>query len=191
MKAEYRNIIDRRYCTDEANMIRWQKTLRFVEGSPLADTKVGSRAASGLDLGDRTPLCDDLERLFGCPFASTGCDLDLDPLSGSYDVVTAFEVLEHLFNPLHALLEVRKVLAGPHARLFVSVPAAKPAMLKSPDHFHEMSPSELDSLIRRAGFSSIRSGSFRIRRWPFYLTGLKPLLRAFHEKVLIHELRQA
>jgi SAM-dependent methyltransferase len=187
MKAEYRNIIDRRYCADEANVIRWQKTMRFVEGSQPAIAEL----SSGLDLGDRTPLCDDLERHFCCHFASTGCDLDIDSLSGSYDVVTAFEVLEHLFNPLHALLEVRKVLAGPHARLFVSVPAAKPALLKSPDHFHEMSPSELDSLFGRAGFRSIRSDIFRIRRWPFYLTGFKPFLRAFYEKVLIHELRQA
>ncbi|MBM3162840.1 MAG: class I SAM-dependent methyltransferase [Chlorobi bacterium] len=187
MKAAYRNTIDRRYCTDEANRIRWRKTMRFIEGSPPSVAEV----SSALDLGDRTPLCDDLERHFGCPFASTGCDLDVDTLSGSYDVVTAFEVLEHLYNPLHALLEVRKALAGPHARLFVSVPAAKPAMLKSPDHFHEMSPSELDSLFARAGFSVIRSGRFRIRHWPFYLTGFKPFLRAFYEKVLIYELRPA
>jgi len=187
MKTAYRNIIDRRYCTDEANRIRWQKTMRFIEGSGLD----GSQISAALDLGDRTPLCDELERHFGCPFASTSCDLDVDPLSGSYDVVTAFEVLEHLFNPLHALLEVRKVLAGPHARFFVSVPAAKPGMLKSPDHFHEMSPSEIDSLFARAGFSAIRSDRFRIRSWPFYLTGFKPFLRAFYEKVLIYELRQS
>ena len=183
----YRNTIDECYRRDGANRLRWERTLGFVEGSEPSALK----AASGLDLGDRTQLCDDLETLFGCPFASTGCDLDVDPLSGSYDVVTAFEVLEHLFNPLHALLEVRKVLSGPDARVFVSVPAAKPAMLKSPDHFHEMSPCELESLIARTGFRSVRRGSFRIRRWPFYLTGLKPLLRAIHEKVLIHELRQA
>ena len=183
----YRNTIDERYLGDGANRLRWQRTLGFVKGSQPFATK----AASGLDLGDRTPLCDDLETLFGCPFRNSRCDLDVEPLEGSYDVVTAFEVLEHLFNPLHALLEVRKVLSGPEARVFVSVPAAKPAMLKSPDHFHEMSPSELESLITRAGFRSVRSASFRIRRWPFYLTGLKPLLRAFHEKVLIHELRPA
>ncbi len=185
--SQYRNTIDQRYCSDEANRIRWQKTMRFVESSTFARSK----AASALDLGDRTPLVGELENLFGCTFESSCCDLDVDALSGRYDVVTAFEVLEHLFNPLHALLEARKVLSGPDSRLFVSVPAAKPAMLASPDHFHEMRPQALQSLFSRAGFRVVRHDAFRIRRWPFYLTGLKPLLRAIYEKVLIYELAKS
>ncbi len=86
-------------------------------------------------------------------FENTTVDLDLEPLDGSFEVVTAFEVLEHLYNPLHALLEVKRLLAGEDARLFVSMPLRKPIFLASPDHFHEMTRSEALSLFTRAGFT--------------------------------------
>lgn len=187
MHNVYRNRVDERYCAAEANIVRWRHTVRFVSASRLA----GSPLTSGLDLGDRTPVVDELEQIFGCTFGSSEGDLDVDSLFGRHDVVTAFEVLEHLFNPLHALLEVRRVLSGPHSRLFVSVPAAKPAILASPDHFHEMSPAAAESLFARAGFRIVRRDVFRIRTWRFYLGGFKPLLRALFEKVLIYELEQS
>ncbi|ABL66428.1 methyltransferase domain-containing protein [Chlorobium phaeobacteroides] len=184
MNSVFRTRIDDAYCTDPANRLRWQKTLAFLQASPVALPK----AVAGLDLGGRTPLTDVLEKFFDCPFHATAIDLDVEPLEGAYGVVTAFEVLEHLFNPLHALLQVRRVLAGQDARLFVSMPLAKPAMLASLDHFHEMSGDAALSLFTRAGFRVVRSDAFRIRKWPFYLTGLKPVLRAFYEKVVIYEL---
>ena len=179
-----RTVIDEAYFNDSAHRIRWQRTLDFLRGSSLT----GLSFSSGLDLGERTPLTALLEQHFSCPFESSSVDLDLEPLSGSFGVVTAFEVLEHLYNPLHALLEVRHLLAGDDARLFVSMPLRKPPSLASPDHFHEMTRSEALSLFSRAGFAVLRSAEFRIRHPLFYLTGVKPLLRAWYEKVQIYEL---
>jgi hypothetical protein len=179
-----RTVIDGAYLNDPAHRIRWQRTLDFLRGSsPFA-----SRLSSGLDLGERTPFTALLEQHFSSPFENSSVDLDLEPLSGSFGVVTAFEVLEHLYNPLHALLEVRHLLAGDDARLFVSMPLWKPSSLASPDHFHEMTRSEALSLFSRAGYAVLRSAEFRIRHPLFYLTGVKPLLRAWYEKVQIYEL---
>lgn len=185
MQHNFRTVIDGGYLDEPAHRIRWKRSLDFVRGSSI----VGTPIARGLDLGDRTPLTASLEELFGSPFEnSSRVDLDIEPLSGSFGVVTAFEVVEHLYNPLHALLEVKHLLAGENGRLFVSMPLRKPLYLASPDHFHEMSRQSARSLFARAGFMVVRSGEFRIRHPLFYLTGLKPLLRAMYEKVQIYEL---
>ena len=184
MQNNCRTIIDGAYLDEQDHLLRWQRTLEFLRGSLIA----GSLLASGLDLGDRTPFTASLEQHFDCQFENTTVDLDLEALSGSFGVVTAFEVLEHLYNPLHALLEVKRILASEDARLFVSMPLWKPDFLASPDHFHEMTRSEALSLFTRAGFSVLRSAEFRIRHPLFYLTGVKPLLRAWYEKVQIYEL---
>ena len=183
MPNSCRTVLDEAYLNDPAHRIRWQRTLEFLAGSLS-----GASFSSGLDLGERTLFTEMLEQHFGCPFENTTVDLDLDPLTGSFGVVTAFEVLEHLYNPLHALLEVRHLLVGDNARLFVSMPLWKPSSLASPDHFHEMTRSEALSLFSRAGFAVLRSAEFRIRHPLFYLTGVKPLLRAWYEKVQIYEL---
>ncbi len=184
MESRCRTIIDEAYLNDSAHSVRWRKTLEFLAGSPLSAIPF----ASGLDLGDRTPFTALLEHHFACPFENTTVDLDLEPLAGSFGVVTAFEVLEHLYNPLHTLLEVKRLLAGPEARLFVSMPLWKPSFLASPDHFHEMTRRSARLLFKSAGFSVLRNAEFRIRHPLFYLTGVKPLLRAWYEKVQIYEL---
>lgn len=184
MHSPYKTVIDGEYLQDPAHRIRWKKTLGFLSRS----SRSSALLSHGLDLGDRTPFTASLEQLFGCSFENTVVDLDLESLAGSFEVVTAFEVLEHLFNPLHALLEVKQLLSGEDARLFVSMPLWKPQCLASPDHFHEMTRDSALSLFRRAGFVVIRSAEFRIRQPLFYLTGVKPLLRAWYEKVQIYEL---
>jgi SAM-dependent methyltransferase len=181
MQNSCRTVIDGAYLDEQGHLLRWQRTLEFLRGSSLS----GASLACGLDLGDRTPFIAALEQHFECPFENTTVDLDL---SGSFGVVTAFEVLEHLYNPLHVLLEVKRILVGEDARFFISMPLWKPAFLASPDHFHEMTRTEALSLFTRAGFMVVRSEVFRIRHPLFYLTGVKPLLRAWYEKVQIYEL---
>ena len=183
-ESRYRTVIDEAYLAEKAHGIRWRKTFSFLEHSALA----GTAFSVGLDLGERTPLTGMLEELFGAPFTNTQVDLDLERLEGEYKVVTAFEVLEHLYNPLHALLEVKGVLRGEGARLFVSMPLHKPEFLASPDHFHEMSGAAAHALFQRAGFRVVRKGEFRIRQPWFYCRGVKPLLRAWYVKVQIYEL---
>jgi 2-polyprenyl-3-methyl-5-hydroxy-6-metoxy-1,4-benzoquinol methylase len=58
-------------------------------------------------------------------------DLEGEGLSaGSFDIIVAADVLEHLFNPWQALLRLRPLLA-PGGKLYVSLPNARNLMLLS------------------------------------------------------------
>ncbi|HWR01361.1 MAG TPA: methyltransferase domain-containing protein [Chlorobaculum sp.] len=185
MQDQFRTVIDPAWCADPANRVRWDKSLAFVRASGATRLPAGS----GLDIGDRTPMTGMLESHFGCRFDNTSLDLDTGGLDGSYPVVTAFEVIEHLYNPLHLLLEIRKVLRpDSSSRLFLSTPVWKPGFLQSPEHFHEMSRRSLDSLLSRSGFAVVRRHEFGIRSPLFCLKGVRPLLRCFFEKIVIFEL---
>ena len=96
MKSKYKNQINSKYVSDVSTKIRWKKTLDFLDFTS---------AEKALDVGDRTPLTDMMESKLGCKFQTTSGDLDELIISGSYEVITCFEVIEHLFNPLHFLLQ--------------------------------------------------------------------------------------
>lgn len=183
----FRTVVDHAWSADPAHRMRWEKSLDFVRASDAIQLP----ARAGLDIGDRTPATVLLEAHFGCRFDITSVDLDTEPLglATRYPVVTAFEVIEHLYNPLHLLLEIRDALdPAPSSRLFLSTPAWKPGFLQSPDHFHEMPKRSLDALLSRAGFEVMRSAEFGIRSPLFCLRGVRPLLRCIFEKIRIYEL---
>jgi hypothetical protein len=184
---EFRTAVDGAWSAGPAHRMRWKKSLAFVRESGAIPLPV----RAGLDIGDRTPVTEMLEAHFGCRFDNTAVDLDTEPLDVTtrYPVVTAFEVIEHLYNPLHLLLEIREALdPAPSSRLFLSTPAWKPRFLQSPDHFHEMPKRSLDALLSRAGFEVARSAGFGIRSHLFCLRGVRPLLRCIFEKIRIYEL---
>ncbi|HHE07522.1 MAG TPA: methyltransferase domain-containing protein [Chlorobaculum parvum] len=183
----FRTVVNQSWIADPAHRMRWEKSLAFVRAS----NAVQLPARAGLDIGDRTPATDMLEAYFGCRFDTTSVDLDTEPLGlpTRYPVVTAFEVIEHLYNPLHLLLQIRAALDPvPSSRLFLSTPAWKPGFLQSPDHFHEIPKRSLDALIARAGFEVVRSAEFGIRSPLFCLRGLRPMLRCIFEKIRMYEL---
>ena len=179
MNSPYRNTIGSDYYNATHVQIRWRKTLAFLNKDKTVD--------SALDIGDRTPFTEKLELFFDCPFDNTKIDLDKEHLTGEYDIITAFEIIEHLFNPLHFLIEIRSVLKDV-GTVYLSTPKGKPYFLWSDDHFHEMGYDRLNSLIDRAGFRIIRKDEIRIQPIPFYFTGIRPLLRLFFEKHLLLEL---
>jgi len=186
-ESRYRTVVDQSWSADSAHGMRWEKSLAFV----AASSAISLPARVGLDIGDRTPATAMLEAHFGCRFDTTSVDLDTEQLdvAARYPVVTAFEVIEHLYNPLHLLLQVRDALdPAPSSRLFLSTPAWKPGFLQSPDHFHEMPKRSLDALVARAGFEVVRSAEFGIRSPLFCLKGVRPLLRCIFEKIRIYEL---
>lgn len=179
LKNQYKNEINSEYVSDVSTKIRWERTLHFV----------GSiRATSGLDIGDRTPLTKKLEAKFSCKFESTKGDLDEVVLKGKYQVITCFEVVEHLFNPLHLLLQCKNVLSE-EGILYLSMPTYKPAFLWSQDHFHEMTEGSFSSLLERSGFEIKRKEVFKVHPWSFYFTGFRPLLRGLFDRRIICELR--
>jgi len=178
MKSPYRNTIDSEYFNAVHVRNRWEKTLSFIDKF---------HANLGLDIGDRTPFTDQLEAHYHCPFANTTIDLDEGKLTGEYDVITALEIIEHLFNPLHLLKEISSVLKE-GGKLYLSTPKGKPHFLWSKDHFHEMNEKSLMSLINRAGFKVLRKDEIRIQPLSFYCRGIRPLLRLIYERHWLMEL---
>ena len=178
MESPYRNIVDSEYFNVPHVRIRWEKTLLFLDQF---------QTDSGLDIGDRTPFTEQLEAYYNCSFDNTTIDLDEGKLTGEYDVITALEIIEHLFNPLHLLKEISSVLKE-GGKLYLSTPKEKPRFLWSKDHFHEMNEKSILALIERAGFRVIRKEEIRIHPFKFYFTGIRPLLRFIFEKHLLLEL---
>ena len=167
------------YGKSSHTVVRWRKTVAFLE--PVES------AVQGLDLGERTALTSMLESFFGCPFTITDLDLDTGILDGQYDIVTCFEVIEHLFNPLHCLFQIKKVLA-PDGRLYLSTPRYKPHIIWDAFHFHEMTFRSIAALIDRAGFTIIRKQIITTYPWWFYFTGVRPLLRSIFDRNWLFEL---
>lgn len=151
---------------------RYRLTLRFMERTlpPPADI---------LDLGEPNPLGMQLEQR-GYRVRNTDFDLDRTPekLSGLHaEVVTAFEILEHLLNPLGVLEQLRS------ERLFASVPLRLwfSSAYRNPNdprdrHFHEFEEWQFDWLLDHAGWEIIRR-----EKWtnPVRKAGIRPLLRLF------------
>jgi SAM-dependent methyltransferase len=100
---------------------------------------------------------------------------------GSYAAVTMFYVLEHLPDPMGALRKVSDLLV-PGGTLLVRVPHTTPVvrllapfglgggLYDPPFHLYDFSPGVLREMLRRAGFTDIRTWPGRptmpSRVWP-------------------------
>lgn len=152
---------------------RYKETLELVEKFISKDDKI-------LDLGVQNPLSN-LIREMGYQVTNTqGEDLDDNYLhlkQAECNVVTGFEILEHLLNPYSVLKNL------PGDKLLVTVPLqlwfAQPYRnLKDVRdwHYHEFVDWQFDRLIEKAGYKII----YR-KKWtnPSNKIGIRPLLRRF------------
>jgi hypothetical protein len=149
---------------------RYRLTLEFMKHSVQPPGVI-------LDIGSHNPFSEILQNE-GFTVTNTGVDLDREPDAlGKYeaDIVTAFEILEHLLNPLSVLENL------PGDRLFASVPLDlwfASAYRHSEDpwdrHFHEFEDWQFDWLLDHAGWEIIRR-----EKWtnPAGKIGIRPLLR--------------
>lgn len=142
-----------------------------------------------LDLGPANALARAIERRHGVCVEHTGThDLDRERLAdicpGPYGTITAFEILEHLMNPLFVLEGCREVLR-PGGALYLTVPRRHPhewLFGKSSEHFHEFTPDELRWLLDRAGFDV---ASFTMANTSELSLGVRPLLRRLFHNLLV------
>ena len=157
---------------DAAHRDRFERTVRFV-GETLAPP------ARLLDVGPDNPLAERL-RAEGYAVENTGlADLDDHPEAAAIeaDALVAFEIFEHLVNPLGVLR------ASPARRLFASVPrrlwfstAYRSETDRWDRHFHEFEDWQFDWLLETAGFEVVRRERWTPRSQGLPL-GVRPLLR--------------
>ena len=139
-----------------------------------------------LDCGEPNILKEMIEKKFSVKISSTGeSDLDASRISGKYDTILAFEIIEHLMNPLWFLRQVRESL-NPDGVVYLSTPINKPKFLWRHDHFHEFDEYRLTSLVDKAGFIVHRKERARF----YSKVGIRPLIRlAFRTGTMFLELR--
>lgn len=158
---------------------RYSKTITFLE-------KHIGKPAQILDLGVENPFSE-IMKARGYQVDNTkGEDLDLD-LSGvsasNAEVVTAFEILEHMVSPLNVLQasKATKLVASVPLKLwFASAYRSKEDPWDR--HYHEFEDWQFDWLLEKAGWE-IKDRS----KWthPVKKIGFRPLLRWFTPRYYI------
>ena len=158
---------------------RYKKTLSFLK-------KHISTSESILDLGVENPFSD-IMKADGFKVQNTkGEDLDIDFSSvqdTDIEVVTAFEIFEHLIAPFNVLKEVKanKLVASVPLRLWFSS-AYRSKTDPWDRHYHEFEDWQFDWLLEKAGWKIIDR-----EKWtnPVKKIGLRPLLRSFTPRYYI------
>ena len=152
---------------------RYQRTFSFLKTHISKESKI-------LDLGVENPFSKFLKSK-GFKIENTnGEDLDEDlsaVLDTDADVITAFEILEHLLSPYVLLKEIKA------KKLLISVPLKlwfSPAYRSSTDlrdrHYHEFEAWQLDWLLEKTGWIITASD-----KWtnPTKKIGFRTLFRFF------------
>lgn len=158
---------------------RFKLTLEFLK-------KHISTSESILDLGVSNPLSE-IMISEGYQVENTkGEDLDEDRsniVTSNAEVVTAFEIFEHLLSPYEVLksLKANKIVISVPLKLwFASAYRSKTDMRDR--HYHEFEDWQLDWLLEKTGWS-IKDR----QKWtnPVKKIGIRPLLRQFTNRYYI------
>ncbi len=158
---------------------RFKKTLTFLQKHVPTESAI-------LDLGVDNPFSK-IMREHGFDVLNTqGEDLDLDfsALKNTQaEVVTAFEIFEHLLAPFNVLREINgnKLVASIPLKLWFS-PAYKSKTDAWDRHYHEFEDWQFDWLLEKAGWKILDR-----EKWtnPVNKIGIRPFLRSFTPRYYI------
>lgn len=171
----------------------WFDTYQLKRGNTDTVNYLRRKGLSGsiIDIGQRSPLTEAIEKEMNTgAIATTSGDLDIMPFNHrvTFDYIIYSHTIEHQFNPLHTLLELRKVMHD-QTRMFIILPQ-RGKLLWDKGHFHEIDDYRMRLLLKRAGYEILSYERIKARRtWWFYFTGLRPLLRLFFEYNAYYEVR--
>ena len=152
---------------------RFQITMDFLNQHISKEAKI-------LDLGVENPLSK-LMKADGYQVQNTsGVDLDENQTelqNNTYDVLTAFEIFEHLLNPYTVLKNctAKTIVISVPLKLWFS-PAYRSKTDMWDRHYHEFEDWQLDWLIEKCGYKIIAR-----KKWAHGVNklGIRPLLRQF------------
>jgi hypothetical protein len=158
---------------------RFKHTIEFLQKH--IDTK-----ESILDLGVKNPLSEIMQSKGYSVKNTSGEDLDYEieaVMDSDTDVVTAFEIFEHLLAPLNVLTKIKadKLVASIPLRLWFSK-AYKSKTDPWDRHYHEFEDWQFNWLLEKAGWEIQAS-----QKWthPVKKIGFRPLLRLFTPRYYI------
>lgn len=152
---------------------RFQITLDFLNQHISKESKI-------LDLGVENPLSKLMKEDGFQVLNTTGEDLDENQTelqNTNYEVMTAFEIFEHLLNPYTVLKEckAKKIVISVPLRLWFS-PAYRSKTDEWDRHYHEFEDWQLDWLLEKCGYKITAC-----KKWAHGVNklGIRPLLRKF------------
>ncbi|WP_228852375.1 methyltransferase domain-containing protein [Aegicerativicinus sediminis] len=139
-----------------------------------------------LDLGVTNPLSEVMISEGYKITNTSGIDLDEDTHeveTEDYQVVTAFEIFEHLVAPYNVLkaIKAKKLVCSVPLKLWFSN-AYKNENDPRDRHYHEFEDWQFDWLLEKAGWTIIDK-----KKWthPTNKIGLRPILRYFYPRYYI------
>ncbi|MCB0467963.1 MAG: methyltransferase [Aequorivita sp.] len=150
---------------------RYKHTLRFLN-------EVISKEEKILDLGVPNPFSEILAQEGFDVTNTKGEDLDLATnvvKTEEFDVVTAFEIFEHLVSPFNVLNDIRatKLVASVPLKLWFAS-AYRSKTDKWDRHYHEFEDWQFDWLLEKSGWRIVKSEKFTN---PVKKIGIRPILR--------------
>ena len=152
---------------------RYNRTLSILR-------KIAPKGTKILDIGVVNPFAELMKKEGYLVENTSGQDLDFEfhtLKEFSVELITAFEILEHLVNPMMVLQNV------PSDKLLVTIPlrlwfsrAYKNNKDQRDCHYHEFEDWQFDMLLEKAGWEI----KYR-EKWtnPVNKIGIRPLLRYF------------
>ena len=152
---------------------RYKHTLKFLRQFVNKEEKI-------LDLGVSNPFSELLQK-DGYDVTNTkGEDLDLDTnavRTSEYDVVTAFEIFEHMVSPFNILQDIRakKLVASVPLKLWFAS-AYRSKTDERDRHYHEFEDWQFDWLLEKSGWRIKKREKFTN---PVKKVGIRPILRRF------------
>ena len=158
---------------------RYKLTLKFLKEHIPDSLNI-------LDLGVENPFTDLMKKNGYEVENTTGEDLDVDLsaiTNSDADVVTAFEIFEHLLSPFTVLKDIKakKIVASVPLKLWFAS-AYKSKTDKWDRHYHEFEDWQFDWLLEKAGWKIKAS-----KKWtnPTKKIGIRPILRWFTPRYYI------
>ncbi len=145
-----------------------------------------------LDIG-KSGFSDEIRQELGLELSNTSHDLDIGEIEGTWGSILCFEVLEHLGNPLHLLLQMRGALAE-EGFIWLSTPLIarwRPDLFRAGNHVFEFTRPQLDFLLYRGGLKVAEEHVFRYKPISAYLKGPRPLVRLFSDRCILLKLEKA
>lgn len=158
---------------------RYAITARFLKNTVPTGTEV-------LDLGVSNPFSE-IMKAEGYSVTNTGGeDLDLDTSAvknTNAEVVTAFEIFEHLLAPYQVLKDIKttKLVASIPLKLWFA-PAYRSKTDMWDRHYHEFEDWQFDWLLEKSGWEIKNREKFT---HPVKKIGFRPLLRLFTPRYYI------
>ena len=158
---------------------RFKHTITFLQKHVSTSERI-------LDLGVVNPLSEIMMEKGYKVENTRGEDLDIDIsaiINSDADVVTAFEIFEHLLSPFTVLksIKAKKLVASIPLRLWFS-PAYRSKTDMRDRHFHEFEDWQFDWLLEKTGWKIIAR-----EKWtnPTKKIGIRPILRWFTPRYYI------